>query len=584
MLLKTRGDEQVQVSRRQNVAGLIIPIALGALFLLNLAGSLAVVMHCYADFPVHDMWRMIIDYSSYTAGKFSIFLSPHGDHRILFPELLYAIDALVFHAQQYFLIAMAYLLQFGAAFIIWRAFHSAGRPAKAVSISAAFLISAVLFYRGIGITFVWPILIGWQLQILCSLLAIYALRTASINSKVVPFCAAIALGWIATFSIGGGMVIWPVLILLAILVRLSSGRIVTLVVSGAFAIFLYTRGLGGNTGPLFNLARHPLYTAGWICEYLGMPIAATNTLLGGVLGGLTILALIVILAIRRKHIIGSAGLVLYSFCAVVILTALLTAAGRIGFGDPVFLSARQSRYLSFPLAYWAAFTAVVLWFALTLRRGQILALTVLGLFGCGFAVMFSHLHTWERFEESFFERSRASALALEAGVFDSATVKIGLFVAPEVIRDGVPYLRDRRLALFATSESHWVGKPAASLFHLNASSVGELEEVRAIPFGNGYRVTALVRHLPAHFKSPFSRPKFVFTGHNGGIIGLGMLIAGDYPATLVPGATVRSPVLIGFLLPESSDCTVHLYVESSGHNLSPVSGRICIRPPLPPHV
>jgi hypothetical protein len=127
-----------------------------------------------------------------------------------------------------------------------------------------------------------------------------------------------------------------------------------------------------------------------------------------------------------------------------------------------------------------------------------------------------------------------------------------------------------------------MGKLAGSLFHVTTSSLGKLEDIHATPLNEGYRVTALVRHLPAHYESPFSRPKLVFTDQNGTIIGLGMLMTGNYSATLVPGANFRSPVLIGFLRPGSNDCAVRLYMESSGHNLSPVSGSIRIGSPVPP--
>jgi hypothetical protein len=185
------------------------------------------------------------------------------------------------------------------------------------------------------------------------------LKYAAATRSKIYLTAAIAAAAVATYSSANALLLWPLLLLIALVIRIPRAFLIWLGTSAIVFDGLYFIGYRfsqqSNFGALFL---HPVYFLGFAASYLSMPFGALKTPGFGVAVGLLNLSLMIwlmLLAWRSRLLFRTLpGLVLPAYYLFTLLTIVITAAGRMDPADASFSGAKPVRYLTMPFMGWAA--------------------------------------------------------------------------------------------------------------------------------------------------------------------------------------------------------------------------------------
>ena len=213
---------------------------------------------------------------------------------------------------------------------------------------------------------------GWQLALLLSVLSALGaiLLLANPPFRWSRFVGSLLLGFLASFSFGNGMLVWPIgFVLLCLIPPRGTVRRVAVCVWSLVAVLSLWLYLGdyhapGDHPPLTVAFRKPLVFAAYVLKFLGstcaqygeggiLPDRVWGLILG--LAGLAVLAWAGWTALQRLSANRAALAPYFALCAYSLGTALLTATARAGFGPG---QAMCSRYCTFTGPLW--FSIIVL--------------------------------------------------------------------------------------------------------------------------------------------------------------------------------------------------------------------------------
>ena len=300
--------------------------------------------------------------------------------------------------------------------------------------------------------------------------------------KYLLLCVAAALG--ATFSLSNGNLVWPLLVLAALLLRLRLAPIAAIVAVAAAGIsaFFYnytvyiTPSSLSSRAELMGLARY-------IAVYFGSSWVTANIRTAELLGIMGFLVLAVI-AWHMPSYFKAAPAISIQFGALLLFalaTGIVTAPGRIVFGlDQAF----SGRYQSFALLFWGCM-GVLLLGQLTSRisRASVLLLSQIALLGI---MLFAASKAealllkvrWHGFNVNL------AAVALEVGAPDDSQLAWAHSQAGYP-RSFVPFLRDHGLSVFAEPEPYLLGQPLNMEFRQQSlgDCTGEVESTTALASG-----------------------------------------------------------------------------------------------------
>jgi hypothetical protein len=482
----------------------------------------------YTPVPITDNWRFVAFVEDILKFSPRHFWLQHNEHRIIFPEMIYALDFIFFHGRLLLPAAFNIACQFLQIGVLWWLLaHSELTRAFKLALGAActlFMVSALHVGAILGST-----LVVWYLsQTAAAVCFLYLWRFAStgrLSSLIISITAAI----VDTYSVGNGMVIWPVMILLAELLQLPKRRIAGILLAGVLsgsAYFVDYRFLGqGRTSLLLH---HPFYVIWFALVYLGSPLSYVSVWLGGMIGltGLLLLAMAVALAVRNHRTGDVAFAVPVAVCLYIAGSALMAAYGRMDPSDMAVGYAKAGRYISVQLTYWANLSVVIGWVTVRAPRRRSLALHLAAV--CLTAVLVFAVMGQQNIQESAFAASQASAheagIALLTGIDDPAVMR-AIYPDPGFPLRYVAGIREKRLSIFASGRQDWIGQPLDRLFAagLPGRCSGYLERLQ--PVAGGYRATGWAMDR----ETGGAAADIVFIDPSGIVIGLGETRPGGYP-------------------------------------------------------
>jgi hypothetical protein len=232
------------------------------------------ILHFYNPRPIEDYWRVPEEFHNYQNFNLSVLWRPNNEHRILAPEIFFAVDMLVFHGQQLLPLAFNVLSYIGCWILLIAALHSDPRLCASTRRFGAVLSAIVIGWPGIAFVLSTPFLLQWTLMQFATCLSLVSLWRTKATSKSYLW-AAILSALVGTYSSGNGMLLWPVLVVCAFVLELPRREIATLAASGLLAIVIYFIDYD-RIGRLHiaDLIRHPIYTFEFLCVYLSMPLGA----------------------------------------------------------------------------------------------------------------------------------------------------------------------------------------------------------------------------------------------------------------------------------------------------------------------
>ncbi|MGI8961328.1 MAG: hypothetical protein ACR2IV_16510 [Bryobacteraceae bacterium] len=521
----------------------------GSLFLLLLAGWAAYswvltvkkIVRYYNPLPIWDYWNVVQHLPQYRAFDIRVLWVQHNEHRIVFPEIVFAVDMLLVHGRQVLPLVISFICYFSTWLLMsWTIFSDRDLSRK-LRYSAILLGGIIIGWQGSVMALGIPFLLNWTLTQFASVLALALVVLLKSNSRVIYLAGMIICATVATYSSANGLLVWPVILLAGLISSLRRRYILVIAIAAVVSISLYFVGYRPiDRLDLVSLLIHPFYLLGFIASYVSMPFGALKAGNFGVWVGLANLVLffyLLYVSVRARLLASAPVIVLFGYFVFTLFTALLTAAGRMNPSDMTFTAGKASRYLTIPLANWGALLIALIW--LSGRRAcrlvspkAVVLITVVLLF-----LAFPKLAPWLYGNDLFFARQQWATLSVENGLFDP-TIARYLYPDPPFIKPLLQQLRDDHLSIFYKGYSASLGLPFISRFPQPARQNRLGGVLHTFPVSGGLEIVGW---------TDGPRPeRFVFVDEFDRIVGLGRKLSAGFPPDLSRDAP-SSLTWVGFI-------------------------------------
>jgi hypothetical protein len=465
-----------------------------------------------------DHWRLYI-----AEGRLSprLLFSPHNEHRIAVPRLLFWIDHRFFAASNVFLFTCILVVQLVHAGLLWRVGVPAGSGWLA-TIAAAGLTTTAAFASQQFTNFTWAFQIQFVLVYLLAHAAFAALLIAAPGDGRVPdsrarwtgTALAVALAWLSSLTMSNGMLAWPLLIVLGMGLRLGWPGLVVVAVNALLATVLYLQDRTAAGTLLEGAAQLPKAIT-YALVVLGLPVDDTASAvmqafglptprypgLGGdgtaalawrppaaaVVGavGVGYLAHIVRQSLTTRRRLDGRTIVLCAAAVFVLGSVLLIGLGRSSRFEIV--AVMQSRYATPAFLFWTCLGLLFLrrdhpgdtrddrsWRAEAVLAGLIATVAI------NQPTQLAYAHGYRAY------LGEAEA-AIAAGVRDPEFLK-RFHPDERVVVSTLDYFKTHHLSVFATPSAEWTGQSVEGLFRVTADCIGYVDGSSALPSRTGLLV------------------------------------------------------------------------------------------------
>ncbi len=525
-------------------------ILLGGLSIIVVTGYMVVVS--YSRLPFAESWLQI---SIVAQGGSPVSLGwlwqQHLEHRFPIPKLFLAVDLWLFHASQKFLLASTFTIQLLHLMLLGWSMRALGGWRGALWRTGFGLAAFCLFFPSQWETFVFSFEVIFVLSVLFASLSFIALLLYWLSSQqpaagqkpwiFLLLSILAALG--ATFSLANGNLVWPLLVAAALLLRLSLSAILLLIISGTAGILTYFHHYISPPGSvsLGATIQAPARTLEYLATYLGASWTTTynrSAMFYGIAGLVLLLCLIprFRLPVGTSRVFSVELLLILMFC---LGTAGVTALGRTSSGlDQAF----SSRYQTFALLFWWALLMLLLlpWFrgsraqfTTAIAQACLLGIMLGGIHLAGDAVRKARVHGFEL---------DVAAIALMTDTPDRAQLQ-HIYPDPDYLWQLLPYMREKRLSIFAGNPAPRMGERLDSGFRLVSSEqcVGAMQSVQTV---GGGASTALKITGWAWDRKHQRPPPQIVAASNGVIVGLGAV--GDWRPNIRAANPYLKTSFVGF--------------------------------------
>ncbi len=501
--------------------------------------TLARIPGLYVEIPTEDYWRVVQNLTRIQSLDFRFLWRQHNEHRIVFPDLVFALDVLVAHGRRILPIITSVLCYLGSWLILARLVsREFGIPVT--TRSAMICLAAVLIgWKGCTLVLANPFLLQWTMVEIVALASLLLL--ASVPAKCSPWLmtGSIVSAIIATYSSANGLLLWIVLVACAYLLKLNKAQMVILMTSAIISDGLYFFGyhFSGKTD-LLNLISHPWSSISFIAVYLSMPFGGMKSPQFGLYLGMISLCGAVwlfIMAFREDLIKTRLGIVLFGHYAFTLLTAILIAAGRMDIMDVSFSGAKATRYLVPVTINWAVFLILTIWIASVHKWRGFSVPVLVCLFTFLLSISFLKLKWWLQTGTREFVNGQVTQLSIEDGLLDPRLL-LSIFPDPHFVQSYLPLLKKARLSIFYKGKNEWLGRPV-SRFGSELPGFGKGEVTRVFPVSSGVEIVGWAAQSK----------EVAVVGEQDEIIGFGLRPAEGLPSELLSPETLPRLAWIAFV-------------------------------------
>jgi len=500
------------------------------------------IVHYYTPLPIWDYWNVVQHLERYRALDFRVLWQQHNEHRIVFPEIVFAVDMLLAHGRQILPLAISFVCYFCTWLLMSWTVFSDRSLSRTIRYTAILLSGVVIGWQGSAIALGIPFLLQWTLTQFASVLALALLYPLKQTARIIYLIGTITCATIATYSSGNGMLLWLLILAAGFVLSLDKRFVLVLAIAGIANVSLYFVGYHLRGGlDLRNLFSHPFYLVWFLSSYVSMPFCMLGRAQFGVWVGLANLLLffaLLAIAARTRLLASAPSIVLFGCFAFTLLSALLTAAGRMNPQDSTFTAAKATRYLTLPLVNWGALAMALIWVSgrcgwkLASSRNIALSVTVLLL------LTFPKLKRRLTGDDVFFARQQWAALSIENGLFDP---EIARYIHPALpfAKHLVQQLRDNHLSIFFRGSSAWLGQPVAPRLSgpFTPRSAGAV--TRMLPITGGVEVVG--------WADGSRSQRMILVNESGRIVGFGSKLLAGFPYDLQSPETPSSLGWVGFI-------------------------------------
>ena len=347
-----------------------------ALFLVAIL-PIAVIVRLISEYAVNvpygDEWSLLPLFAKWHDHQltFADLFRQHNEHRIFFPKLIYLTCARWTHwnvrSEMFFSVLLCCVTSAGIYFLIQRTI--AATPRKRLLLWA--LINLLIFAPVQAENWLW----GFQLQVFLPTLCLVG--SLALLSSALPELAKVLgaslLAVVATFSFGGGLLLWPAIAFYLLCKGEGLSWLICWIAAFVLITFIYFTGYTGHPipGPQFG---NPLDYFAYFVEFIGIALSRSSLTTGAAITAGTIGAMAFLLYLigwwlflkspREMRVAAAPWLALGAYA---ILSAALSAYMRVSNGPQ---QALNSRYASISLNLYIALVGLVAVAAQSLRARQ----------------------------------------------------------------------------------------------------------------------------------------------------------------------------------------------------------------------
>jgi hypothetical protein len=458
-------------------------------------------------FDSWDLWHVRLTETSWWA----FLTTTHNSHLIPVPRLLYLADEKWFHGNAELLLSLTFLSQIGTALILYR-LACPGNATIELRATLLGLIFTFVFAAPQWINFTTALQVCFVLAFstgIGALAALYRSATSTVHPRQAGawLLLALVLALISVGTSANGLVVWPLLAVLALFLRMPRSVVATLTVLFLGFAFAYIHSYHPSTlstaPDLFGTSPDMIaFALAYLGSALDEPVMAAAKAIGlnwepyrvaltAIAGALGILWWV---RITANAVVGrpspSPGqITLLHVIAFLVGGAALTSFGRIQF---TINAALTSRYTTPSVLFWVCLIALAIVRAdsdstskkrrSAVQVGALLAGLLIG--GLLQLPKVSYAIAAERY-------MRESEYAIINGAFEPNLWERFYYASGRMIPT-VRYLREHKLASFSPGWTRWVGDSAPSHFVIGSTAsdcIGSVESTNSL--GNSFRPSAV---------------------------------------------------------------------------------------------
>jgi hypothetical protein len=454
------------------------------------------VITTYSPLPHWDEWQIFDYFARSNTWSLGWLWAQHNEHRIFFPKIFYLIDIEFFRGTQVFLLASIWLIQLLQVILLGTSLRVLGGLRGAAWRTGVGLIAFCIFCPTQYENLVWGFQVQFVLPAVMLTLSLMSLllfwRDGSQRSWLLA--VSIAAATVATFSLANGMLLWPLLLFAALLLRMKRLTVLEIFVSATVNIGLYFyhyRTPEPHESFALSLQSF-LKVAEYVVVYFGSTwvrhSSGAITMFAGVIGVCAAIA-VMLHTLRKRQRAAPFVLLLSLLMLFCLVTAGITSSGRLHLG---LEQASASRYQTFALIFWCSLGLALLLQLATKAESPakfdaFAALLVLMMVGFATQVRLPLIDAqWHQLRLKFV------SLALMTGVHDPS-VLADAFPDPQVPLRDAAYMKEHRLSIFAGNQYWQVGKALDAVYSQRPPNEcsGYVASSQALPSdgGQGLRIT-----------------------------------------------------------------------------------------------
>ncbi len=472
------------------------------------------VFNSYSPVPYWDQWDGYLNfYIKLLEGDSLAWWKQHNEHRIVFSRLLFWLDIKYFSGKSYFLLLCNIVLQCVNLLMIFYVSKNAYKHDRASNLFIFGVISTGLFAWGQHENFTW----GFQSQFLAvytfslaAFICIVTTKNSQYKTLLLISSCVFAVG--STISMANGLLVFPLLVLLVLLLRLPWAYVLVVSLVGTVSYILYFQDYvspSGHSSVSNSLVNHPVEVFEYLLLYIGSPfyVLSGSKLVGQISGGVLIFSSGLFgIGYFRNGKKNHYRLVLLIFILFIGGTALATAAGRINFGLGTALS---SRYMTPAYLAWVCFSILMIGFfnSNKINRTMLFFCVTIVLSG----TLIKQKNVFNDFSELKFRRNMAIS-SLYAGAKDDAYLS---YIYPN---------SERLIAVASKAKEHKLSVLSEPLF--NVDSAVDFDNITTVCKGNHEELVVVDNHYYRANGWSFDDAtpnKVVFSDTEGKIVGTGIV-------------------------------------------------------------
>jgi hypothetical protein len=515
--------------------------------LLTASAAIYMVIVSYSSLPSTDGWEQIdIALQGVNPLSPAWLWKQHNEHRMVIPKLFLAADLLLFRARQKSLLTGILATQFLLLLLLAWSMRELGGWRGTVWRSGVGIAAFCLFWPTQWENFIIGFSINFILLEFFATLSFVELilywkhseRPSGDQHAWVHLLLSVLAALGATYSLANGNLLWPLLVVAALLLRLRRAAVLSFLVTGTVSTVLYLHNYHrplGHGNPVSSL-HSPLEIFQYIATYFGSPWVRHAVPLATFIGIVGLAAAFFVLFRFPAYLrAGRPFPVLLVLILVFCLgTAFLTSLGRLNFG---VRQAFASRYHTFALLLWCCLGLLLLMSeSVTVPRGRFLVVQV-----CMLAIIVWSSHITRNDVRGARLRGfqiNVAATAMFVGARDDVQFAKAAITNPGALSAEAQFMQKNGLSAYSDNAYTQLGKPVESVYALASSEkcTGVVESTATVA-GSGQSPALRVAGW-AWDRQHQRPPSAMVITEDGIIVGLGAV--GEWrPMTLVDNRRIK---------------------------------------------